>query len=326
VIGSVGLRDGGKEIVTPADSGGMSRWDAQTGKFLGRILMKDGENRPAYRFGIVSSNGTMAFSHGDPTALGDLSTGEEVFSTPQLKQGSGTDRTAYLSSDLKWLVQNDSDAGQMFLVWDLVNRRMACKVEWTGERSYQAAALSQSGTRLVTLGQVRNKDSQIEQVVAVWNVKTGKKLSEFLIPNNENLIIKALTVVSDSEAVVLSDRAIFVGTQYVSQQQIWTINYERGVKGKEIDVLPSSWEAFSREPLVFSPDSKLFAAGVATSSSEKYGVRVYEWPSGRILHTFMGHRRPVTALLFSPDGKSLISASWDTTVVVWDLTTIRVVK
>ncbi len=53
-----------------------------------------------------------------------------------------------------------------------------------------------------------------------------------------------------------------------------------------------------------------------------YGVRVHEWPSGRVLHTFAGHTGPITALVFSAEGKTLASGSQDCTVLLWDLTTI----
>ncbi len=50
-----------------------------------------------------------------------------------------------------------------------------------------------------------------------------------------------------------------------------------------------------------------------------YGVRVYDWPQRKALHTFIGHVGPVTALRFSPDGNSPASGAQDTSVLLWDL-------
>jgi WD40 repeat protein len=46
---------------------------------------------------------------------------------------------------------------------------------------------------------------------------------------------------------------------------------------------------------------------------------VYEWPRGNVLHTFLGHRAPVSAIAFAPDGKTLATGSLDASVLLWDL-------
>ena len=43
---------------------------------------------------------------------------------------------------------------------------------------------------------------------------------------------------------------------------------------------------------------------------------------GKVLHTFVGHQGPVTALRFSPDGKALASGAQDSSVLLWDLSRI----
>jgi WD40 repeat protein len=44
-------------------------------------------------------------------------------------------------------------------------------------------------------------------------------------------------------------------------------------------------------------------------------------PSGQLLRTLTGHTRPVTSVAVIPDGKQIISSSWDNTLKVWDLET-----
>ena len=59
--------------------------------------------------------------------------------------------------------------------------------------------------------------------------------------------------------------------------------------------------------------SKLLAAGGA------WTVRVWDVGTGKEVRLFEGHRGPVKALAFSPDGKRLATASRDSTVLIWDV-------
>ncbi len=48
---------------------------------------------------------------------------------------------------------------------------------------------------------------------------------------------------------------------------------------------------------------------------------IWDAETGERLHTLSEHRQPVSALAFSPDGRRLVSASFDRHLIVWDATT-----
>jgi WD40 repeat protein len=55
-------------------------------------------------------------------------------------------------------------------------------------------------------------------------------------------------------------------------------------------------------------------------------VRIWELPSGKLLHRLVGHAANVTAVAFNADGSLLASAGWDETLVFWNPLTGAEVK
>ena len=65
----------------------------------------------------------------------------------------------------------------------------------------------------------------------------------------------------------------------------------------------------------YSPDGKKLAVG------SSIGIWLYDANTGDVLALFAGHTEDVVSIAFSPDGKTLVSASYDYTVRLWDVQT-----
>lgn len=69
----------------------------------------------------------------------------------------------------------------------------------------------------------------------------------------------------------------------------------------------------------FSPDGTILALGEGGEKDGNAKVHLLEPGSGKKLQELNGHQYGVTALLFSADGKTLVSAGRDTTVRLWSV-------
>ena len=57
----------------------------------------------------------------------------------------------------------------------------------------------------------------------------------------------------------------------------------------------------------------------AYAAGDNYGIACSDTTSGKLLRELRGHGRPVRALAISPDGKTFVTASEDTTLLVWEV-------
>src|SRR5436190_1326832 len=66
-----------------------------------------------------------------------------------------------------------------------------------------------------------------------------------------------------------------------------------------------------------APDQRTLAAA-ADGGNDKH-IRLFDLATEAELHRIQGHIGFVHALAFSPDGKRLVSASKDSSVLIWDI-------
>jgi WD40 repeat protein len=82
-------------------------------------------------------------------------------------------------------------------------------------------------------------------------------------------------------------------------------------EGKVVTTLPMGQES---PVLAFSPTNRLLAVG-----HEDGTITVWDWRRELMVAEFQGHVGAVTAVVFTPDERTLISASRDATVRLWTL-------
>ncbi len=311
----VAFTAGGKELLTAGQDARVMRWDVATGKVIGPVSLRPslaltgGPSRVMVR---LSPDGTKAISTSTPAAVFDVATGAEEFALPR-GDLTGRNTSSFPSADgtkvIVMSVPYDMTKLGKCTVWDLVTRRKLVEVEVASNTGYPpTAAISPSGNRLVTAAYQPNPPGgQQTLVVTGWDIKTGKKLGQVEDVKATGLIFAAAA--SDSFAVVHSGGG-----------RLRAYDYEAGKGGDEFQANDN--REVVTGPVVFSADGKQFvSAGMIEPGV--YGVRIHEWPTGKVLHTFAGHRVPVSAIAFSPDGKTLATGAQDSIILLWDMSEVK---
>lgn len=145
-------------------------------------------------------------------------------------------------------------------------------------------------------------------------VYTGKQLQGTmiqLIPTDDpnrcknisiNMYIHKLAISPDLKYLIL------ISGETVYLHEIASGKY-RKIMGPE--------KFYFSEHLAVSPDSRRFAV-VSGRRSENY-IGVYDIGSGNLITGFSGHQETITNIRFSPDGKKIVSSSYDQTVKLWSI-------
>jgi WD40 repeat protein len=315
-IQGIAFTAGGKEIVTAGSEGRIVRWDSATGQPIGEHHLKARSGGVPYilrQLAGLSSDGRKVMTAGPPGAIYDVAAGGQILGVPGGVVGSRYTRS-FPSPDLRTVfclsVNVERISGGTCIVWDIEERKKIAEVELPPSiPDSVSAALSPSRERLVVaaFSPRTPMNPRPAAVVTGWDLKTGAKLAT----------VTDGTIGDQTEIVVASDTTAIVSA---STGNAKIVDFVAGKVVGEIET-PKSFSR-SPSPIVLSPDRKRFAMGVAVQPRGAFGVRIHEWPTGEVLHTFKGHARPVSALRFSDDGKLLASGAEDATVLVWDLDVI----
>lgn len=141
-------------------------------------------------------------------------------------------------------------------------------------------------------------------VVKLWDPSTGQLLRKDLVAG------KSANCVTFSPAsnLPLKNPGSWLGVASNGGIQFW--NQANWTKTFDLPMTDVGKEMMS---LAYSPDGRFWAAG-----SKLGPVILHNNVTGRF-RSLIGHEDGVCSLAFSPDGKCLITGSWDKTIRLWDL-------
>jgi len=308
--------------------GGTARvWEAQTGREIARMSHEGGVTTVAF-----SPDGKYVISGGgDGTArVWEAQTGREI---ARMSHEGGVTTVAF-SPDGKYVISGGEDGTAR--VWEAQTGREIARM--IHEDNVTAVAFSPDGKYVIS----RSGDG----TARVWKAQTGHEVARM---SHEGYVV-AVAFSPDGKYVISGSGD---GTARVWEAQtgheVARISHKDGVAavalspdGKyvasgSLDGTARVWEARTGREIArvnhevyvsavaFSPDGKYVISGGCDKKDENYRciggtARVWEAQTGREVAR-MSHNNAVVAVAFSPDGKYVVSGSFDGTVRVWETQT-----
>jgi WD40 repeat protein/serine/threonine protein kinase len=256
-------------------------WDAETGK---RRHILRGHTKPVTCLRFSPDEHQLATGSLDGTlTIWDMATGQEVGTY----RGHERDiRELVYSPDGKRVLALGSD--RILRTWDATRgpeySALKCRGAWhavfsTDGRRIAAAACQQIGG----LWGITVWDAHTRKVLRSLAAKTHVARAVAFNPDGSQVAV-AVSIGSNQGAVKVFDVA----------------------DGKLIRNLPEEahWPAAPCDAVAWSPDGKLIASG-----GQDRIVRLWDAASGQQIRELSGHARTVSSVIFSRDGKRLVSAS-----------------
>jgi WD40 repeat protein len=212
--------------------------------------------------------------------------------------------TAKFSRDGTMIVTGSNDRTIRLWDWKTGDLRWSARRENKGVRfpadigGHWPLGFTHDGKAVVSMAD--------DAVIRLWDVATGKEVRSFRIN------AKSARLSPDGKFLLAIGKHIAAPDGHSEESSSAPPRlYDLTTDGEP---KPTQFYPKDASPAVFSPDGTLVAMSVGRAD-----VVLVERASGKELRRLKGHKDGVISLAFSPDGRFLISGSFDTTALIWDL-------
>jgi WD40 repeat protein len=303
-IYAVAYSPDGRTLASAGDDMTVRVWDATTGQLI--RTLGAGDDRVWVHTMAFSPDGLrLVLGGGDEMRVWDVTTGQEVPFSPLRGHTTAIHGVAY-SADGRWLASACGDS--IVRVWSATTGALVHKLR-AATSGATAVAFSPDGRRLAT--------GSLEGLITVWDIATWRVLrtltghtsgvtSVAFSPDGQRLASSSVAGVIHIE--VWDRDAMSRKLRIEGTDRSWHNNRER---------LTLMGHTGSVSQLAFSPDGTQLVSASSDGAIKFWDARGD--PEARTLESLIA--------AFSPDGKWLASASWNTTSFkLWDSTTGQLVR
>lgn len=161
-----------------------------------------------------------------------------------------------------------------------------------------------------------------DKTVRIWNIQRGTETQSFTGFEDR---VTSMNLSPDDEFLLITQGNIGDNYQFVNRANNsnvwWWDTKSRDQRAVFRGYADWHWT------VDISPDGLLAASGggplrLPTDTSKlDVGVRVWDIATLDVLWVLKGHTNTVDSVKFHPDGKHLLTSSWDGTAILWDLST-----
>jgi WD40 repeat protein len=309
---AVNFTSDSKILWTRSGAGAIQKWEAATGKQLELpTRMSQGLGSPDGKLLVAPSTKDQKAS-----AFVDIATGKELASFPvHLEKLSPA---MLFSPDSKLLAVRQLQGKKITLIEapsGKVRHSFAINVGEPGVIDRPVAATPSlvffsPDSKAMAAFADRN-------TLAVWNTTTGERIGEMLLTNAVQVHSGAFSLDGRCIALDLKD-----GTAVL--YELASGQARRSYAKTPVAKTPMRFQV--RQAFVPIPPARIVFGQPGRTlihASPDSVIRVWDVDSGKELAAFKGHLDSVDAIALSADGKTLASASADTTALLWNLTQVK---